>query len=103
MKFIRALVCLSLLGALSLPPAVTAQETADSLLLKASEAYRKKEYERSAQLYAEAISLGAREANDFYNAACSAALAGRKDKAFGFLARAVGSGYANPEHLQQDS
>jgi hypothetical protein len=71
------------------PPAVAAQETADSLLVKASEAYRKKEYGRSAQLYAEAVRLGAREVNDFYNAACSFALAGRKDEAFGYLARAA--------------
>lgn len=103
MKLIRALVCLSLLGALLMPPAVKAQETPDGVLAKASEAYRKKEYERSAQLYAEAIRLGAREANDFYNAACSAALAGRKDEAFVYLARALDAGYANAEHLQKDS
>ena len=103
MKLIRALVCLLLVGAPFLPPAVTAQETADSLLAKASEAYRKKEYERSAQLYAEAIKLGALEVNDFYNAACSYALAGNKDEAFAYLSRAVGGGYANVEHLKRDA
>lgn len=104
MNLIRALACLALLlGAPFLPPAVAAQETAESLLVKASEAYRKKEYERSAQLYAGAIRLGAREVNDFYNAACSFALAGAKEEAFGYLARAVEAGYANSEHLRRDA
>jgi carboxyl-terminal processing protease len=103
MKLIRALVCLPLLCALASSSVVTAQEvSADSLLDRASEAYTKKEYEQSARLYAEAISRGAREVADFYNAARSAALAGRKDEAFGYLARAVAGGYANTEQFKQD-
>jgi hypothetical protein len=40
---------------------------------------------------------------DFYNGACSAALAGRADDAFGFLDRALAAGYAAYDQVMADS
>lgn len=39
----------------------------------------------------------------YYNLACSYALTGRKDEAFGALQRALALGYADREHLCNDS
>ncbi|HEY0900089.1 MAG TPA: S41 family peptidase [Sphingobacteriaceae bacterium] len=81
---------------------VTAQTT-DELLQKANAAYQKKDYANSASLFSQAIEKGAENAGDYYNAACSYALAGDKQSAFAFLEGAVKKGWTNAGHLQRDS
>ena len=53
-------------------------QNADDSVQRANEAYRQKEFAKSAQLFANAINQGAKEVDVFYNAACSFALAGEK-------------------------
>lgn len=82
--------------------AVSAQD-AQSLLAQASQAYGQKEFEKSAQLYAAAVRAGAQDPRTLYNAACSFALAGKKDEAFKYLELAVANGYGNAAHMKTDS
>lgn len=77
--------------------------TVESLTQQAYEAYEKKDYAKSVALYDEAIAKGARDSETFYNAACSNALLGNKDKAFSLLEQATKSGWRNTTHLQKDA
>ncbi|MFY9221053.1 MAG: DUF6624 domain-containing protein [Blastocatellia bacterium] len=74
----------------------------NSLLDKAVEAYRKKEYEKSAELYKKVIKEDHKKPIIFYDAACSLALSGEKDEAFKCLEIAVEKGYRNIKNLTKD-
>ncbi|NEU08007.1 hypothetical protein GZH53_06750 [Flavihumibacter sp. R14] len=81
----------------------TSAQTAESLFQEANNAYQKKAYAESASLYKRAIGSGSDNAGDYYNAACSFALAGDKESAFTFLSGAISKGWTNAGHLQQDT
>jgi hypothetical protein len=68
-------------------------------------AYHNKQYRESAQRYEEGFALKAAQptAGDFYNAACSWALAGEATKAFQNLNRATQAGWDDITHLKTDS
>ena len=89
-------------AAMLLAATAFAQDAA-SLAQQAQEAYNQKRYAESARLFAAAIEKGATHPNVSYNAACSFALAGDKDRAFEFLDRAVAAGYRDSVHLQADT
>jgi len=69
--------------------------TADSL-------YNAKQYTASAASYRSAFALGPGTAPDYYNAACSAALAGDSSTALAWLDSAVARGWTNINHLETD-
>jgi carboxyl-terminal processing protease len=102
MKADRPIIYCLLLCLLALAIPVSAQNAADALQ-KATNAYNRKEYEKSAQLFISAVNEGANGPDVFYNAACSFALAGKKEEAIANLTQAINRGYFNSEHLQQDS
>jgi carboxyl-terminal processing protease len=102
MKVYRPMICCLLLCSLALAIPVAAQDAADSTQ-KAMDAYNRKDYEKSAQLFVIAINQGAKDPDVFYNAACSFALSGKKEEAFGHLAQAISRGYLDTEHMQRDS
>lgn len=68
-----------------------------------SRAYDEKKFAESMQHYAKALDLGSDRSSVAYNAACSAALAGQPDLAFGFLDTAIGLGWIDAQHLQRDA
>ncbi|ARS37359.1 DUF6624 domain-containing protein [Pontibacter actiniarum] len=70
---------------------------------EANAKYDAKEYKASGQLYDKALAKGKANPADYYNAACSWALAGDKNKAFGYLGKAVNTGWSNLAHLKQDA
>lgn len=76
-----------------------------SLRSQALAAYHDKQYRASAQRYEESFTVQAAQpaAGDFYNAACSWALAGEAGKAFHDLDRATQAGWDNIAHLKEDS
>lgn len=77
-----------------------------SLAQSAAEAnvkYEAKDYKGSGQLYDQVLKDGKGSTTDHYNAACSWALAGDKNKAFAHLGKAIDKGYLNISHLKQDS
>lgn len=79
--------------------------TFSTLRGQALSAYHNKQYRESAQRYEDAFRVKAAEpaAGDFYNAACSWALAGEASKAFQDLDRATQAGWDDVTHLKTDS
>jgi len=70
---------------------------------RAVEAVQKGDPAAAADLFELATRCGATEARTYYDAACAAALAGRKDAAVDFLEQAVAQGYHDAEHLAADT
>ena len=73
-----------------------------SLVAVAQAAYDQGRYAASDSLYTEALGTGSPSGWDFYNAACSAALAGQVDRAFARLEAAAAAGFENVEHARTD-
>jgi tetratricopeptide (TPR) repeat protein len=103
MKLAHLLCCL-LIAFVSLHarPAAADGKGRDDLKSRAFEAYEREDYKRAARLFTEA---GREEGDpsDFYNAACSYALAGKTRKAFELLSEAIARGFNDLEHLKSDS
>lgn len=68
----------------------------------AAAAYNAGQHAASDSLYALAFDAGPASPTDLYNAACSAALAGRIDRAFELLDRAAAAGWENTAHARID-
>ncbi|NML64566.1 hypothetical protein HHL22_05045 [Hymenobacter sp. RP-2-7] len=96
-----------LLLALGLGYGLVAQAQASfaALRTQALAAYHNKQYRESGQRYDESFRQPAAQpaAGDFYNAACSWALAGEPAKAFRDLDRATLAGWDDVTHLKTDS
>ncbi|OON65590.1 DUF6624 domain-containing protein [Hymenobacter sp. CRA2] len=96
-----------LLGAALLltAPLAYCQATFSALNRQAMGAYSAKNYAESGKLFDQAFKdkAGKPTSTDYYNAACSWALAGDKDKAFRYLDRATGAGWDNVAHVKQDT
>ncbi|RDV15672.1 hypothetical protein DXT99_09330 [Pontibacter diazotrophicus] len=82
----------------SMAAAVSAQSIGE-----ASALYNAKEYKASGEMYDKALAKGKDNPTDYYNAACSWALAGDNNKALSHLQQAVAKGYINLSHLKQDT
>lgn len=65
--------------------------------------YSAKDYSASGKVYEQVFKKRKASPYDYYNAACAWALAGEHKKATMYLRLAVAEGYANLEHLQQDT
>lgn len=78
-----------------------AQSYAD-LIRQAKSFYESKEYNKSIELYQKAFDLEKSNSSDLYDAACSAALAGKKETAFDLLNLSVNNGWTNIYHLNED-
>ena len=70
-----------------------------ALRAQAESTYAARQFAASSDAYARLIAAGSATANDFYNAACSASLAGRMEDAASWLIRSVETGYENYDHL----
>ncbi|HET7433322.1 MAG TPA: S41 family peptidase [Thermoanaerobaculia bacterium] len=99
MKTTRAVL---LLFAFLVPFAAFAEDDAAALSQQALQAYAKRQFAESADLFARAIAAGANDIGTLYNAACSNALAGRTDAAFDLLHRAIAAGYSEASHIISD-
>lgn len=79
--------------------------TFPTLRSQALTAYHNKQYRESAQRYEEsfAVKTAQPSAGDFYNAACSWALAGESNRAFHNLDLAIKVGWDDAAHLKADS
>ncbi|GGG38749.1 DUF6624 domain-containing protein [Hymenobacter glacieicola] len=82
-----------------------AQADSGTLKQRASDAYASKDYKASGQFYDQALKQSKAQltSGDYYNAACSWALAGDATKAFQYLDRATLAGWENVAHLKQDT
>ncbi|MBS1787424.1 MAG: hypothetical protein JST85_06870 [Acidobacteria bacterium] len=84
------------------PQSPTKPVAVEELIKAGNTAYEQKEYAKSARLFHEAITRGARDTDTLYNAACSTALAGDKATAFQLLNKAIAAGFRNTDHLRRD-
>jgi carboxyl-terminal processing protease len=98
----RTIVALSL-ALICLAATPVAAQSPEDLGRQAYEAYTRKDYARSADLFAAAIRAGDTDPGTFYNAACANALAGRADAAFDMLERAAEAGFGDVANLKKDS
>ncbi len=74
----------------------------EKLMEQAEELYEEGKYEESAELSEKAFKVGEPTAMHHYNAACSWALSGNKEKAIDNLNKAVESGFLNLEWMKED-
>lgn len=74
----------------------------NALISQADSLYKVKNYPASLDAYNEAFKLQMKNPLDLYNAACSAALTGDKDKAFTYLNTSFDIGWTNINHAKQD-
>lgn len=73
------------------------------LVIDANEKYLGKDYKKSVELYKRAFVKGQKSRTDFYNAGCSAALAGDVPLALSWLNQAFDNGFINIRHMRSDS
>jgi hypothetical protein len=73
-----------------------------SVVAEADKYYSTKEYKKSVLKYKEAFKIKQNEANDLYNAACSASLSGDTTAAIEWLNLAFKNGWNNIKHLKTD-
>ncbi|RAK62658.1 DUF6624 domain-containing protein [Hymenobacter edaphi] len=94
-------------GGLLLSVTLTQAQTATFATLsgKAMSAYQDKRYAEAGKLFDQAFNDKQAHpgAGDYYNAACTWALAGNKDQAFRYLDLATAAGWENVAHLKQDT
>src|SRR4051812_48501066 len=89
-------------AALLLGAAPLAAQAADSLRHQAEAAYRAHDFATSAALYLRLTAMTSPSAQDLYNAACAAALAGRQPDALALLRRALDAGFEDVGLLLKD-
>lgn len=65
--------------------------------------YEDKKYDQSWEYYRRAFEIDSTYANDLYNGACSAALAGKTELAVKTLRKAIQNGYINKGHMLTDT
>jgi C-terminal processing protease CtpA/Prc len=99
---IRTIATITLALAALAAAVPAAAQRPEELARQAYEAYTRKDYARSADLYAALVRAGDSDPNTFYNAACANALAGRADTAFDMLERAVAAGFIDAENVKKD-
>ena len=74
-----------------------------SQISQAKKFAEEKSYTQSLEAYRHALSMTGATSWDFYNAACTAALAGEKDVAFSWLQQAIELGWVRIDHARKDS
>lgn len=74
----------------------------ETQLSEANNLYAAKEYEASGKQYDKAFALQKGNASQYYNAACSWALAGNSEKAFEYLGLSARQGWLNVDHIKND-
>jgi hypothetical protein len=79
------------------------QQNYQELVNLADKCYNNKEYKNSGEYYDSAFKIQKGISSDYYNAACSWALAGDKTKALEYLNRSIDLGWLYIDHLKKDT
>ena len=82
---------------------ILASQSFEETIARAHAHYLAQEYQASGETYTAAFALEKGDIEEYYNAACSWALAGDTTRAIDYLREASTLGYRNAEHLQKDS
>ena len=86
----------------AMPQTAAVEPSLYALESQAQKAYDAKQYAAAVSLFEKAFSRGLRRNDDFYNAACSSALAGDSKRAIDYLQRADDLGFRDPEVMKAD-
>ena len=78
-------------------------QTQGELITQANKLYQDKGYAESAKTFAAAFKIEEGTNSDYYNAACSAALAGQEKEAFNFLKKSADKGWKGYKHMHKDT
>ena len=78
-------------------------QTYEEYVMQATELYHSKKYQESAKVWDKAFNIQNGFSSDFYNAACTNALAGNNDKAFEHLEKAIKNGWEDIDWLKKDN
>jgi SagB-type dehydrogenase family enzyme len=74
----------------------------DALVRQAEAKLVAKDYAAALALYEKAFATGEFSSNDYYNAACASALAGKRDGAYAYLMKAIDAGFFGVGDLESD-
>ena len=94
-------IAVVIIGCLAICSGLYAQEY-DRLIGEAEGKYSTGEYGEALGLYGQAFQAGDGNVGDFFNAACTAALAGEPDPAFAYLDKAMAAGILERQWLEDD-
>ena len=86
-----------------LNPDVVSSQTYDEYTIKATELYQNKKYQESSNTWDKAFRIHNGFSTDYYNSACTNALAGNYDKAFDHLEKAIKNGWEDIKWMKEDS
>ena len=75
----------------------------NDLITLANQQYQSKDFIESSKSYEQAFTIQKGSSSQYYNAACSFALAGQNNNAVDYLTKAVNAGWTNVSHLKSDS
>lgn len=95
MRLLPVLLCCGLLTAHG--------QSYRSLVATADSLYDAKAFKQSIRMYEQAFKIERKNPTDLYNAACSAALALEKERAYDLLESAVENGWINVHHIKEDT
>lgn len=78
-------------------------QTYDEYVIQATELYQAKKYQESSKFWDNAFKIHDGFSSDYYNSACTNALAGNKKKAFNLLEKAIKNGWEDIDWMKKDS
>ena len=78
-------------------------QTYNEFTTEATELYQNKNYQEASKFWDKAFNIHSGLSSDYYNAACTNALAGNKNKAFTQLQKAIKKGWEDIDWLKKDS
>jgi tetratricopeptide (TPR) repeat protein len=99
----KRVILIALLSSVLASVLIGQRQNYQELVNLADKCYNNKEYEKSGEYYDRAFKIQKGTSNDYYNAACSWALAGKKTRALEYLNESVDLGWVNINHLKKDT
>jgi len=85
------------------PTKTLSGQTYDEYIFQANELYQSKKFGESSKVWDKAFNIHKGYASDYYNSACTKALAGESEKSFDHLRKAIRSGWNDIEWMKKDS
>ncbi len=87
----------------ALRPIDVVSQTYDEYTLQATELYHAEKYQESSLFWDKAFRIQGGFSSDYYNSACTNALAGNNDVAFRHLEKAIINGWEDIDWMKKDS
>ncbi len=78
-------------------------QTYDEYIIQATELYQAKKYQESSKFWDKAFNIHSGFSSDYYNSACTNALAGKTTKSFNYLEKAIKNGWEDIDWMKEDN